>query len=104
MMLARRGIPIRENIKELDRDGRSKAGLMHHKFVVIDKEILIIGSYNWSFTATNSNYESILKTNQPRLVKECQEKFDDMWNSESKFSQVNPNNDSNNAVVVNFSK
>lgn len=34
---------------------------MHHKFCIIDKEILFTGSYNWTYYAENKNFENIVK-------------------------------------------
>ena len=34
--------------------------MMHHKFCVIDKTLLITGSYNWTYNAEISNAENIL--------------------------------------------
>mgnify|MGYP001283843469 CR=1 FL=1 len=35
-------------------------GLMHHKFCILDNKTLIVGSYNWTYSAANYNHESIL--------------------------------------------
>lgn len=32
---------------------------MHHKFMVVDGHTTVVGSYNWTFTATVSNYEDL---------------------------------------------
>lgn len=32
---------------------------MHHKFLVIDGDITLVGSYNWSYTATFGSYEDL---------------------------------------------
>ncbi len=37
-----------------------KYGIMHHKFAVIDRKIVITGSYNWTFSANNRNYENLV--------------------------------------------
>ncbi|MGC4041970.1 MAG: phospholipase D-like domain-containing protein [Flavobacterium sp.] len=34
---------------------------MHHKFCIIDNEILFTGSYNWTYYAENKNFENIVK-------------------------------------------
>ena len=41
--------------------GDGKKELMHHKFCVIDFELVITGSYNWSYKAEN-NFENIIVT------------------------------------------
>jgi phosphatidylserine/phosphatidylglycerophosphate/cardiolipin synthase-like enzyme len=37
-----------------------QAGLLHHKFVVIDLETVITGSYDWSDSADNDNFENVV--------------------------------------------
>jgi mitochondrial cardiolipin hydrolase len=60
--LANAGVPIRT-----DRD---LAARMHHKFVVIDDEVLLNGSFNWTYTAVTSNNENIVATSDAKLIKE----------------------------------
>jgi len=48
--------------EKLDRENislrvDSASGLFHHKFAVIDNEIVITGSYNWSDSADDDNFE-----------------------------------------------
>jgi len=54
------GIDFNELIKE---DGHLYFGdfyhLMHHKFCIIDGEVLINGSYNWTYWAETKNEENI---------------------------------------------
>lgn len=38
----------------------SNGGIMHHKFCVMDAETCCFGSYNWTWSASNKNQESIL--------------------------------------------
>ncbi|KAA3662161.1 MAG: nuclease [Calditrichaeota bacterium] len=57
---------------------------MHHKFAVIDKRILINGSFNWTRSASERNEENLLVTQDPALVHAFQEKFEELW---SKFSE-----------------
>ncbi|MCW2478131.1 phospholipase D-like domain-containing protein [Candidatus Symbiopectobacterium sp. NZEC135] len=55
---------------------RSK--LMHNKFCIIDDEILISGSYNWSNNA-NYHYENIIIIkNDFQLIKEFKHQFSDL--------------------------
>ena len=49
--LADAGVPVRI-------DGIS--GLMHHKVIIIDSEIIVTGSYNFSASAENTNDENVL--------------------------------------------
>ena len=68
--LARSGIAIRE---DNTRDH------MHHKFAVFDKSTLLNGSFNWTRSATERNYENIAVNQHPKLVEAYQHKFDELW-------------------------
>ncbi|MDN5200133.1 phospholipase D-like domain-containing protein [Fulvivirgaceae bacterium BMA10] len=52
---------------------------MHHKFAVIDKKILLTGSYNWTRSAAKYNQENLLVTNDAKAVKQYQTEFDKLW-------------------------
>ena len=54
----------------------SELGLMHHKFCVIDKEIAITGSYNWTYYAETRNMENILITDDVNIVSQFEKEFD----------------------------
>jgi phosphatidylserine/phosphatidylglycerophosphate/cardiolipin synthase-like enzyme len=49
--------------------------LMHHKFAVIDEEIVIVGSYNWTLAAENRNDESILIIRDREIAGRFEEEF-----------------------------
>jgi len=57
---------------------------MHHKFAVVDKTILVNGSFNWTRSATDFNQENILVTNEPKLVAAYLGEFEGLW---SEFSR-----------------
>ncbi len=42
--------------------GDGKRDLMHNKFCVIDRRVVITGSYNWSYKAEKNNHENIVIT------------------------------------------
>ncbi|MDA1193562.1 MAG: phospholipase D-like domain-containing protein [Planctomycetota bacterium] len=52
---------------------------MHHKFCVFDRRRLLTGSFNWTRAATDSNYENLLLTTEPGLVRAFQEEFERLW-------------------------
>ena len=58
--LANAGILIR-------KDGNMTAR-MHHKFIIIDDELLLNGSFNWTVTAVKSNNENVVATSDPQLI------------------------------------
>lgn len=54
-------------------------GLMHHKFAIVDNDILITGSTNWTMSAFFGNFDHIIVTNQHLLVKPFIDEFDRLW-------------------------
>ena len=55
---------------------------MHHKFAVVDREVLLTGSYNWTRSAAKYNEENILVTRERGVVAEFQKEFDRLWKKE----------------------
>ncbi len=56
--------------------------LMHHKFVVVNGEHLVTGSYNFSPTARRKNYENLMVfagANERDLVADFAAEFEAMW-------------------------
>jgi len=70
------GIPVRI-------DGTRS--LMHNKFCVVDGEIIITGSYNWTNSAADRNFENILVNNNFKVVKSYQQEFEHLWDKLEKF-------------------
>ncbi len=52
---------------------------MHHKFAVIDEQILLTGSYNWTRGASRDNEENLIVTSDPRFVFPFRETFNHLW-------------------------
>ena len=52
---------------------------MHHKYAVIDGKAVITGSYNWTRSAADYNFENVLITDDPRAVAAYQKNFDSLW-------------------------
>ncbi len=50
------------------RTGRTRKGMMHHKFAVFDGKLLEAGTYNWTNSAEKSNAENIYFTVDPDRV------------------------------------
>ncbi|WP_165778849.1 phospholipase D-like domain-containing protein [Leptospira perolatii] len=71
LLIANSGnIEIREdgNEDKLDSEEFSKGGLLHHKTMIIDRSVLLTGSYNYSASARDSNREIFIKTESPVLT------------------------------------
>ncbi|WP_140919243.1 phospholipase D-like domain-containing protein [Limnobaculum xujianqingii] len=52
---------------------------MHHKFAVFDDRYLLNGSFNWTKSASQYNYENILITDSPTLLAFYQQEFTRLW-------------------------
>ena len=58
-----------------------KGGIMHHKFCVIDNQIVITGSFNWTNNAENKNNENIQVTDGANeLASKYSVEFNRLWN------------------------
>jgi len=84
VILEQAGIPILD-----DRgDGSQGSGLMHHKFVVVDGRIVVMGSANFTpsdmhgdflATETRGNANHLLRIENPDLARLFQQEFAVMW-------------------------
>lgn len=52
---------------------------MHHKFAVIDRKIVVTGSYNWSSAADTDNLENIVVLECPEIAAAFITEFDRIW-------------------------
>jgi len=55
--------------------------IMHNKFAVIDNEMVITGSYNWTASAGERNNENLLVIDDKNIIKEYQNQFNILWNN-----------------------
>ncbi|WP_218599192.1 phospholipase D-like domain-containing protein [Polaribacter sp. NJDZ03] len=72
------------NINDSSRDS-----FMHNKFCIIDSDIVITGSYNWSFKARMNDENILIIQNDDLLTKQFENKFFDL---KPKFGFVIENN------------
>ena len=71
------------NVRIVSRD----YGMLHHKFCVIDQQIIITGSYNWTYYAETRNIENVVVIDD-RLLANCYLKeFDEL------IEKTKPTND-----------
>uniref|UniRef100_A0A8C9UVF2 Mitochondrial cardiolipin hydrolase n=1 Tax=Spermophilus dauricus TaxID=99837 RepID=A0A8C9UVF2_SPEDA len=54
-------------------------GYMHHKFAIVDKQVLITGSLNWTTQAIQNNRENVLIMEDAAYVKLFLEEFERIW-------------------------
>lgn len=63
------------NINIIRKEKGGKMQDMHNKYCVIDEEIVITGSFNWSFQAANYNFENIVVIKSPEIAKKFKKQF-----------------------------
>lgn len=59
----------------------STENLMHHKFIIIDNNKVILGSSNWTTSAFRNNWENIFISNESKLVVPFQQEFQSLWST-----------------------
>ena len=60
--------------------GDKHEGKMHNKFAIIDNEILITGSYNWTHSAEKLNDENLLLIKESEiLIRKFTDEFTKLW-------------------------
>ncbi|WP_413297654.1 phospholipase D-like domain-containing protein [Synechococcus sp. MIT S9452] len=78
------GVPLLDDTA----DGSAGSGLMHHKFVVIDRQRVLTGSANFTSsglhgdagqTSSRGNVNHLLQLESPRLAKLFAEEFEQLW-------------------------
>ena len=78
--LKRKGVPVKLVAPVEMRGIKMIKGLMHHKFAVIDGEVVVTGSYNWTARAERVNYENLLIfVDSPGLARAYEEEFERLW-------------------------
>ena len=53
--------------------------IMHHKFAIFDHQIAIVGSFNWTFSASTHNSEDCNTLTLPLDVNTLTDRFNDLW-------------------------
>ena len=62
--------------------------MVHHKFCIIDDEVIITGSYNWTYYAENRNWENIIFINDKEIVDGYIQEFNKLKQSHEKIENV----------------
>lgn len=62
-------------------------GVNHNKITIHDGELVTVGSYNWTFGATFSNYENTIVARHPVYVEGYKKYFEWMWSHSVKIEQ-----------------
>ncbi|HOY49850.1 MAG TPA: phospholipase D-like domain-containing protein [Chryseolinea sp.] len=98
----RRGVDVMvltDNDKSFDLgsdiEKLSKAGIsvkmdqtsdhMHHKFMIVDTDAVLSGSYNWTRSAARFNHENVVVMKEEGVVKSFMSEFDKLWSEMSDY-------------------
>ena len=77
-------IPLRRVSGAKPVGAEKDAGLMHQKFAIIDRSVVLAGSYNWTYAAENSNDENLLLFREAGpLAEEYRRAFLRLWERKS---------------------
>jgi competence ComEA-like helix-hairpin-helix protein len=68
-----------EPIKTVGIPQLFQGDLLHHKFGIIDQEIVIAGSHNWSDVANTGNDETLLVINNPTVAAHYAREFERLY-------------------------
>jgi phosphatidylserine/phosphatidylglycerophosphate/cardiolipin synthase-like enzyme len=52
---------------------------MHHKFALLDNELVLTGSYNWTLASEEQNYENLLILRNPEHIEVYRQEFEALW-------------------------
>lgn len=65
------GVPVRND---------TNPDFMHNKVMIIDRELVFTGSYNWSKSAEEDNDENLIIIKSMEIAEKYEEKFEEIWN------------------------
>lgn len=66
---------LKEADVKLDLISMQKKNHMHNKFIIIDRKVVISGSYNFTYAATMENWENLIRVDDSITA----EKFAEEW-------------------------
>ena len=73
-LLARAIIPFR-----LAYGRQGPGSKMHHKFVILDQQTVLTGSYNWTLESEDENYENLVILEEAQPVEAYTREFEALW-------------------------
>jgi phosphatidylserine/phosphatidylglycerophosphate/cardiolipin synthase-like enzyme len=56
-----------------------RGGIMHHKFCIFDRSMLVTGSYNLTYDAEYRNHEGVIFTPDQGIINPFYNRFDFLW-------------------------
>ncbi len=76
----------------------SNENMVHHKICIIDDNILITGSYNWTYYAENRNWENVVFLKDRKILEGYIKEYDKIIANHRKVESVE-NEKANQAIV-----
>ena len=58
---------------------RGKGSKMHHKFMVVDRQTVLTGSYNWTMESEEENHENLIIMRNADPAEVYLREFDALW-------------------------
>jgi len=81
----------------------SNEDTMHQKFCVIDNDIVLAGSYNWTKRAANRNTENLIVfNNEGDSATNFKKQFNELITKSKKFKKKQKFNESENLIIKDF--
>jgi len=60
--------------------GRNGPGSkMHHKFAIVDSQLLVTGSYNWTLESEQENLENLIVLRDRETIELYAQEFESLW-------------------------
>ncbi|MDJ0658046.1 MAG: DUF655 domain-containing protein [Crocosphaera sp.] len=84
--------PWQTNINTVGVANLPQGDKLHHKFAIIDDNIVITGSHNWSASANYQNDETLLVIKNPLIIQHYQQEFNQLYNNSTLGIPENINN------------
>ncbi len=73
-------IPWQQSINTVGVANLPQGDKLHHKFAIIDDNIVMTGSHNWSASANYQNDETLLVIKNPLITQHYQQEFNRLYN------------------------
>ena len=54
---------------------------MHHKFVILDGQTVLTGSYNWTLESEELNYDNLAVLRDPQPAVFYRQEFEALWSA-----------------------
>lgn len=66
-------------VRTIDISESERGPFFHHKYCVVDEDVLITGSYNWTVQGDRENYENLLMVTNGVIAQRFSRHFEQVW-------------------------